>query len=200
MPANSARVSSSAWRRGWPSGARRFPKTAAGPRFPWGPRLDRVRTISRVLSRRPEGVRRWRPFLWPRRCRRDPGLAARAVYPSPSDRTGRPPLSGRPRGRALGEGGRRLRDLARGGVCRAPAVASRAVRSYRTFSPLPEPLRAIGGFFSVALSLTRDRGCSRAGGRYPPPCPDVLGLSSGVDPERTIQPAAACPHRDVGQV
>jgi len=30
-----------------------------------------------------------------------------------------------------------LLGLARGGVYRAPAVTSRAVRSYRTFSPLP---------------------------------------------------------------
>ena len=30
-------------------------------------------------------------------------------------------------------------------------VASRAVRSYRTLSPLPVPLRAIGGLLSVAL-------------------------------------------------
>ena len=35
--------------------------------------------------------------------------------------------------------GQGLFDLARGGVCRAPAVASRAVRSYRTVSPLPDP-------------------------------------------------------------
>jgi len=28
------------------------------------------------------------------------------------------------------------------------------VRSYRTVSPLPDPSRAIGGFFSVALSCT----------------------------------------------
>ena len=34
--------------------------------------------------------------------------------------------------------------------------------------------RAGGGLFSVALSLT----LQRAGGRYPPPCPTVLGLSS----------------------
>ena len=30
-------------------------------------------------------------------------------------------------------------------------VTSRAVRSYRTLSPLPDPLRAIGGLLSVAL-------------------------------------------------
>lgn len=30
-------------------------------------------------------------------------------------------------------------------------VANRTVRSYRTLSPLPDPLRAIGGLLSVAL-------------------------------------------------
>ena len=48
-----------------------------------------------------------------------------------------------------------LFDLAPGGVCPAASVARHAVRSYRTFSPLPPwPLRAReGGLFSVALSL-----------------------------------------------
>ena len=35
-------------------------------------------------------------------------------------------------------GTQRLRDLARDGVFRAPGVTTRAVRSYRTFSPLPD--------------------------------------------------------------
>jgi hypothetical protein len=55
-----------------------------------------------------------------------------------------------------------LLGLAPGGVCHAAAVAGAAVRSYRTFSPLPpmpsqmnEVIRAagLGGMFSVALSL-----------------------------------------------
>jgi hypothetical protein len=33
------------------------------------------------------------------------------------------------------------------------ALSPHAVRSYRTVSPLPDPLRAIGGLFSVALSV-----------------------------------------------
>ncbi len=33
----------------------------------------------------------------------------------------------------------RLCDLARGGVCHAPRITPRPVRSYRTFSPLPDP-------------------------------------------------------------
>ncbi len=78
-----------------------------------------------------------------------------------------------------------LLGLARGGVYHAPAVTSRAVRSYRTISPLPVPVArlaepgvrdpvrrtgppvwnpvrrtgppAIGGLLSAALSLARDR-------------------------------------------
>jgi len=43
----------------------------------------------------------------------------------------------------LGDQGRPegLLALARGGVCRAPGVTVRAVRSYRTVSPLPPPKR-----------------------------------------------------------
>ncbi len=47
----------------------------------------------------------------------------------------------------------RLLGLAGGGVFPAGDVAAAAVRSYRTISPLPEPRKAIGRVFSVALSL-----------------------------------------------
>ena len=47
-----------------------------------------------------------------------------------------------------------LRGLAPDGVYHAHSVTSSAVRSYRTFSPLPAyPFSASGGLFSVALSL-----------------------------------------------
>ncbi len=47
-----------------------------------------------------------------------------------------------------------LFGLAPGGVCPATTVTSRAVRSYRTISPLPPAACALGGgIFSVALSL-----------------------------------------------
>ncbi len=46
----------------------------------------------------------------------------------------------------------RLFGLAPGGVFPATAVTGSAVRSYRTFSPLPAPKR-LGGMFSVALSV-----------------------------------------------
>ncbi len=47
-----------------------------------------------------------------------------------------------------------LFGLAPCGVCHAPPIAARAVRSYRTFSPLPRAC-ARGGIFSVALSVER---------------------------------------------
>ena len=47
-----------------------------------------------------------------------------------------------------------LFGFAPGGVCHAVSVAGYAVRSYRTFSPLPPDAEAKeGGSFSVALSL-----------------------------------------------
>ena len=47
-----------------------------------------------------------------------------------------------------------LHGFAPDGVYHARSVTSSAVRSYRTFSPLPAyPFLASGGFFSVALSL-----------------------------------------------
>src|SRR5476651_248935 len=49
-----------------------------------------------------------------------------------------------------------LFGLAPGGVCRAADVATRAVRSYRTISPLPAPLaRHLGGFFLLHFPWTR---------------------------------------------
>ena len=48
--------------------------------------------------------------------------------------------------------------LAPRGVCRAAPVALGAVGSYPTISPLPVPLRAIGGMLSAALSVRVPRG------------------------------------------
>src|SRR5690554_8078245 len=67
-----------------------------------------------------------------------------------------------------------LFGLASGGVFPAASVARRAVRSYRTISPLPVPLPAIGGVFSAALSV----GLFRPPRRYLAPCPVKPGLSS----------------------
>src|ERR1700684_1679626 len=49
-----------------------------------------------------------------------------------------------------------LFGLAPGGVCRAAVVATSAVRSYRTISPLPAPLaRRLGGIFLLHFPWTR---------------------------------------------
>src|SRR5579862_1366277 len=49
-----------------------------------------------------------------------------------------------------------LFGLAPGGVCRAADVATRAVRSYRTISPLPAPLaQHLGGIFLLHFPWTR---------------------------------------------
>jgi len=61
-----------------------------------------------------------------------------------------------------------LFGFAPGGVCHAAPVAGRAVRSYRTFSPLPSA-KAKGGIFSVALSL-----------RSPPP--DIIRHRFSMEP------------------
>jgi len=61
-----------------------------------------------------------------------------------------------------------LFGLAPSGVCPATDITARAVRSYRTISPLPAA-KATGGMFSVALSL-----------RSPPP--DVIRHSVSMEP------------------
>ncbi len=60
-------------------------------------------------------------------------------------------LPGSSAGHAIGS----LFGLAPGGVCPAIAVTNNAVRSYRTFSPLPKINAGVklGGLFSVALSV-----------------------------------------------
>ncbi len=81
------------------------------------------RPVSRVLYRRRANPdRRW-PFVWDARCR-----TPRATYPDDGAITRLAPVS-----RPLPP----LHGLAPGGVCRAATVAGRAVRSYRTLSPLP---------------------------------------------------------------
>ena len=75
-----------------------------------------------------------------------------------------------------------LLGLARDGVYRAPAVTSRAVRSYRTLSPLPvmgEPIHRRSALCGTFPRPQPDPfGHVGAGGGYPPSCPVVLGLSS----------------------
>ena len=82
------------------------------------------RSVSRVLSTPPEDGDRW-PFIWDARYR-----TSRATYPDGSAKT-RLPLDRNPTGVPS------LFGLAPGGVYLAASVTSRAVRSYRTLSPLP---------------------------------------------------------------
>ena len=118
----------------------------------------RSTAVSRILFRPARGcprARRRRPFLWPRHLWRD-----RATYPEASDG---------PSSSAS------LFGLAPCGVWPATRLAAGAVRSYRTFSPLPATgPTGRGGryvfcatFLQVALT-----GCC------PAHCPVEFGLSS----------------------
>jgi len=80
-----------------------------------------------------------------------------------------------------------LFGLAPCGVCPARRITAAAVRSCRTFSPLPG-LRSPGGMFSVALSV--GRAWTRPPGRYPAHCSAEFGLSSPL-PGATVRPS--CP-------
>ena len=94
-----------------------------------------------------------------------------------------------------------LFGLAPGGVCRAGGVATTAVRSYRTGSPLPFVAKAMkGGMFSVALSVglpplgVTQRPALRSSD-FPPRCrgghPAHSRWNSTPPPPRS-QSAAAC--------
>ena len=78
--------------------------------------------------------------------------------------------------------------LAPGGVYRAVPVASHAVRSYRTFSPLPGRGKRPGGILSVALSV----GSRRPGVTWRPAHVEP-GLSSTLTPvsNQTVTAAIA---------
>ena len=141
-------------------------------RFAWS-RVD----ISRILSppsRSRDGRGGRRSFIWGRRCRRP-----RARYP--------PPLLPETRGP------RASRWLGTGNCLRLHAVGfavprlSPAGRCALTAPFHPYRRKPGGGLFSVALSLTPR---PEAGGRYPPPCPVVFGLSSAAGEPAT---AIACP-------
>ena len=102
---------------------------------PFGVAADRFAV---AVVRKPNSVRRprripdgGRPFLWDPHC-----CGPQATYPRGLCRAG--------------TSAPRIFGLAAGGVCRATRVTTRAVRSYRTISPLP----ARGGrYLSVALSV-----------------------------------------------
>src|SRR5436309_16104089 len=71
-----------------------------------------------------------------------------------------------------------LFGLAPCGVLPATDVATSAVRSYRTFSPLPPIARGArdGGRYIFCATVLRDAPT----GRYPAHCPAEFGLSSHV--------------------
>jgi len=74
--------------------------------------------------------RTWRPFIWGNRYRQPQCDQPGQQRENTLRRTRRPP---RPS----------LFGLAPGGACRAASVTSRAVRSYRTLSPLPRHAGAV---------------------------------------------------------
>ncbi len=118
-------------------------------------RVGLGRTVSRVPSNDPRSRPPRRSFLWERRCRRPP-----ARHPLQSADHGS-------EGRSFPVDPRlKLLALARGGVCRAPSVTGTGGALLPHLFTLACDRSHIGGFFSVALSLTRS---PRAGGCYPPP-------------------------------
>src|SRR6187551_1686310 len=83
--------------------------------------------VSRVLFRR---FRRWRSFLWAARCR-----TARATNSRSGIGAGHAGAANLAIGLAISD-----RSCSRWGLP-APLVTEGAVRSYRTFSPVPDALR-----------------------------------------------------------
>ncbi len=108
-----------------------------------------------------------------------PGAPFRTVLPHRAD--AQPASGSRPRLPSLF-------GLATCGVYPATAITGCAVRSYRTFSPLPQCTgqlqraapRSGGGMFSVALAVHGP--LSPRPGRYPAHCPAEFGLSSPGNP------------------
>jgi len=75
-----------------------------------------------------------------------------------------------------------LFGLAPGGVCHAGHVAIAAVRSYRTFSPLPFRQNRNSAVCSLWHFPAFPPLPTETGGCYPPPRPAVFGLSSRLSP------------------
>lgn len=142
------------------------------------------RPVSRVL----DGRERAPAGTCPRRDGHSSGtcIAARLEQPTRTTGPGNRPLL--PCGRASS-----LFGFAPGGACHAVPVAGSAVRSYRTFSPLPRT-EVRGGSISVALSLGS-------------PPPDVIrhrvsvepGLSSPAEAGAAVRPTGGLPLRSKGR-
>ena len=86
-------------------------------------------------------------------------------------------------GNSAGHANAPLFGLAPGGVYPATTVASRAVRSYRTISPLPAPKRWRYIFCGTFRRLAPPR-------RYLAPCPVEPGLSSATEVTAAVWPTS----------
>ena len=85
-------------------------------------------------------------------------------------------------GSSAGHANGSLFGLAPGGVYPATTVASGAVRSYRTFSPLPVPTRGRNRRYLLCGTSRNHTVPSVAPRRYLAPCPVEPGLSSNGHP------------------
>ena len=152
-----------------------------------GPPVRRARafmrtawTVSRILSAAPRGAA-CSHFSGPPVAG---GLVARDPFRDP--RTRAPAVARRPE----------LLALARDGVCRALPVAGKAVRSYRTVSPLPRTPEGAVRRFALCCTVphARPRAWVAVSQHRVQPCPDF-------PPHALRRTAAACPQskcRDPG--
>jgi len=101
-------------------------------------------------------------------------LSWTAIHLGPASPRASSDLPGPGAGHAHGS----LFGLAPGGVYPATAVASGAVRSYRTFSPLPVPTRGRNRRYLLCGTSRSHTVTSVAPRRYLAPCPMEPGLSS----------------------
>ena len=89
-----------------------------------------------------------------------------------------------------------LFGLAPGGVCHAACVAAGAVRSCRTFSPLPRLYATRrGGMLSVALSLKPVPAREDSAGRYP--APHIRGARTFLPGDLSVLAGAAVQPTDM---
>jgi len=139
----------------------KFEVPSSGAEGAWR-RVPPQRAVSRILS----------AFATLRSLRRDdhssrPGIADGLERPTRRPRTGRPFPA---RAAFAGAGSTSLFGLAPCGVLPAICLTADAVRSYRTFSPLP----AVGRRYVFCATFLR----IAPTGSYPAHCPAEFGLSS----------------------
>ena len=174
--------------------------------------VKKGRGSSVVAGCKPNSVRRRGPCgpLWRDDHSSRPVITHRLQQPTRRLRTGRP-FQVRTRRDARRCSSASLFGLAPCGVLPATRVATSAVRSYRTFSPLPSSALTGYGAASLAACLDEAREAREVGryffcatflqvaltGRYPAHCPSEFGLSSlhlgpcGLRRTAIVWPAAA---------